>query len=248
MKNREEMLLRIMHVLGEKFRRHLVLKGGMLLRLLNCPRSTQDIDYIWLSTESKKILVRALEKALESLGDIQITAANLNSRGIFVDVVDRNNPELRGKIEIDVKPSLNLPSEGLSTVAIANQYAMTGRIISTIALPEAFAHKIAATIERDVARDLYDLSQFEPLCAYDVGTLQKRLAKIEIRRAKPKAISFPQASKLLSQRLETLTEAMVAQELHPLLPPNQRQGLVPLIRAAVSRIVARLATQMAESA
>lgn len=245
MKNREEMLLRIMHALAEKFRAHLVLKGGMLLRLLNCPRSTQDIDYTWLSTESKKILVKELEKVLESLGNVQITAANLNSRGIFVDVTDRDNPKLRGKIEIDVKPSLNLPSEGLSTVALADQYAMTGQIISTIALPEAFAHKIAATIERDVARDLYDLSQFEPLCAYDIGTLQKRLAKIEIRRAKPRAISFPGASEMLSQRLETLTEAMVAQELYPLLPPNQRQGLIPIIRAAVSRIAARLAAEAA---
>lgn len=245
MKNREEMLLRIMHVLGEKFRAHLVLKGGMLLRLLNCPRSTQDIDYTWLSTESKKILVKELEKALESLGDIQITAANLNSRGIFVDVADLNNPDLRGKIEIDVKPSLNLPSEGLSTIAIANQYAMVGRIISTIALPEAFSHKIAATIERDVARDLYDLSQFEPLCAYDVGTLQKRLSRIEIRRAKPKAISFQEASAMLSQRLETLTEKLVAQELYPLLPPNQRQGLIPIIRATVSRVASRLAIEAA---
>lgn len=244
MKNREEMLVRIMHALAEKFRTHLVLKGGMLLRLLNCPRSTQDIDYVWLSTESKKVLVKELKKVLQSLGDIRIVAVNLNSRGIFVDVADKNIPDLRGKIEIDVKPSLNLPSEGMSTVVLANQYAMTGRIVSTVALPEAFANKIAATLERNVARDLYDLSQFEPLSPYDVGTLQKRLAKIAIRRSTPKAISFQEASELLGQKLDSVTEAALAQELHPLLPPNQRQGLTPIIRAAVSRIAARLKAQM----
>ncbi len=243
MKNREEMLVRIIHALSEKFRSHLVLKGGMLLRLLNCPRSTQDVDYVWLSTESKKVLGKAIEEVLKAMPEITITTVTLNSRGIFIDVAATDAPEMLAKIEIDVKPSLNLPSEGISTVALANLYALTGRIVSTVALPEAFANKIAATLERDVARDLYDLCQFEPLCPYDLPTLQKRLAKIEINRAKPKAISFAEAALLMKQKMEGITESALSQTLYPLLPENQRQGLVPIIRAAVARVVQRLESQ-----
>lgn len=243
MKNREEMLVRIIHALSEKFRAHLVLKGGMLLRLLNCPRSTQDVDYVWLSTESKKVLGKAIEEVLRSMPEITITTVNLNSRGIFIDVAATEAPDILAKIEIDVKPTLNLPSEGISTVALANQYALAGRIVSTVALSEAFANKIAATLERDVARDLYDLSQFEPLCHYDLTTLQKRLAKIEINRAKPKVISFVDASAIMKQKMEGITESTLAQTLYPLLPENQRQGLVPIIRAAVARIAQRLESQ-----
>lgn len=243
MKNSEELLVRIIHALSEKFRSHLVLKGGMLLRLLNCPRSTQDVDYVWISTESKKVLGKEIEQVLKAMPELTITTVNLNSRGIFIDVAATDAPDILAKIEIDVKPTLNLPSDGISTVALANQYALAGRIVSTVALPEAFANKIAATLERDVTRDLYDLSQFEPLCHYDLPTLQKRLAKIEINRAKPKAITFADASAMMKQKMEGITESALTQTLYPLLPENQRQGLVPIIRATVARIAQRLESQ-----
>lgn len=240
MKNREELLVRIMHALGDKFRKHLVLKGGMLLRLLNCPRSTQDVDYIWVSTESRKILAKQIEEVLSAMPEIVLDAIALNSRGVFIDVASRENPEIRGKIEVTSQKSLNLPSEGISTTVLANQFALTGRIISAIALPEAFAHKIAATIEREVARDLYDLSQFEPLCNFDIPTLRGRLGKIEINRAKPKAISFQDAAKLLKNKMDTITEDSLERELAPLLPPHQRKGLSPIIRATIARIATQV--------
>lgn len=243
MKNREELLVRIIHALSEKFKNHLVLKGGMLLRLLNCPRSTQDVDYVWLSTESKKVLGKEIVKVLRSMPELSITTINLNSRGIFIDVAATDAPEMLAKIEIDVKPSLNLPSEGISTVALANQYALTGRIVSTVALPEAFANKIAATLERDVTRDLYDISQFEPLCQYDLTTLKNRFAKMEINRAKPRAISFVEAAAMMTQKMEGITESALSETLYPLLPENQRQGLGPIIRASVARIAQRLGSQ-----
>ncbi len=240
MKNREELLVRIMHALGEKFRKDLVLKGGMLLRLLNCPRSTQDVNYIWLSTESRKVLARQVEQVFSGMPEIVLDAIALNSRGVFIDVASRDNPQIRGKIEITSQESLNLPSEGISTSALAGAFSLTGRIISTIALPEAFAHKIAASIERDVARDLYDLSQFEPLCSFDVPTLRDRLGRLEINRTKPRAISFQDAAKKLRDKIETVSEESLERELAPLLPEHQRKGLSLLIRAALSRIAAQV--------
>jgi hypothetical protein len=39
------LFLWVMHRFSEVFEKHAVLKGGMALRLLDCPRRTMDIDY-----------------------------------------------------------------------------------------------------------------------------------------------------------------------------------------------------------
>lgn len=89
---------------------------------------------------------------------------------------------------------------------------------------EAFSNKIAAELERTSARDLYDLSQFEPLSAYDVAILGERLAKLSVNRAKPKAVTFQQASSMLRKRLDALVERALESELYPLIPLGQRMG------------------------
>ncbi len=38
----------LIHRISDEFEDHAILKGGMELRLLNCPRSTNDLDYIFV--------------------------------------------------------------------------------------------------------------------------------------------------------------------------------------------------------
>jgi hypothetical protein len=58
------------------------------------PRSTQDVDYVWLSTESKKVLVKDIEQVLRTMPEIAITAVNLNSRDIFIDAAASDAPSI----------------------------------------------------------------------------------------------------------------------------------------------------------
>ena len=234
----EELLIRIINHLAERIKNRLVLKGGMLLRLYRSPRSTQDVDFVLLSEESKKKLQAMLVKSLETLEGVRIEAINLNSRGIFIDVTDRKQKAL---IEVTVLPSMRLPSEPLSTAALSEKYSLGGRIVSTMAIPEAFAHKIAAALERDAVRDLFDLSQLEAMGPlFDAGTLSQRLAQFSINRSKPKSINTIEAANLLKKRLGKLDQKRIATELHPLLPPEYHTGILGIIRASVGRIIQRL--------
>lgn len=252
MNSRERLLVAVMHRLAGLFKDRLILKGGMLLRLLNSSRSTQDIDYVLLSSDSKKNLVVPLRRALEEIDDLKIIEVRINSRGIFFDLVESGsasgNASQKILIEISVVPSLHLPPEPLDTTSLASQYAMTARIVSTMALPEAFANKIAATLERNVVRDLYDLSVFEPLCDFDTATLQDRLRSLAVRREKPKVVSWQKGAKLLKARLDNLSEEKIERELQPLLPVQKRQGILVMIKASVGRIINRMRSICSEEA
>lgn len=239
MKTPEELLARILNHMAERMRTQLILKGGILLRLLNSPRATKDIDFVLVSRESKKILSRKIVDELEKMDRLEVTRVNLNSRGIFLSVRDTATGT-EALIEINVVLRTTLPPQPLSTAPLANRYALSGRVVSTMALPEAFANKIAAAIERDAARDLYDLSLLEPMGPFDGQTLRERLARMEIDRSKPKPIRFEQAAGLLSARLGRLDEKRLKVEIGPLIPPENRTGLLTVIRASVLRIIQKM--------
>lgn len=84
------------------------------------------------------------------------------------------------------------------------------------------------------------LSQFESLCPYDVGVLRQRLSQLSVNRARPKKAPFSAASSILRKRVDALTEQNLEQELYPLIPPDQRRGLLLLIKAAIGRIAAKM--------
>lgn len=241
MDSREELLLRVIHLMAEKFKDRVVLEGGMLLRLLGYPRSTQDVDCILLSDESKKVLTLKIRKALAELEGVRVAEVSLNSRGIFIRLESKDKPGLRAMLEISVAAALNLPAGHLSTVALANKYFLGGRIVTTMALPEAFANKIASALERNALRDIYDLSILEPLCAFDEATLAKRLRALSVGRKKPKPMSFQEASAMLRTKAERITAKVVKEELAPLLPPRQAEGIETILKAAVVRIAEKLA-------
>ncbi len=241
MNDREQLLLEIMHLMAEKFKDRIVLEGGMLLRLQGSHRSTQDIDYVLLSYESKKVLSGEIRRVLEGLEYLEIEDVQLNSRGIFITANHRDTPALRAVLEISVVPVLHMPPEHRSTVSLSNKYALGGRVISTMALPEAFANKIAAALERDTIRDLYDISQLEGLCPFDEGTLSDRLAHLSIGRGKPKRMNVQDAAAIIERKARALTDDAIKKELAPLLPPDQSEGILMIIKASLIRVAKRMA-------
>lgn len=236
----EELLIRIINHLAQHMKDRLVLKGGMLLQLYRSPQATQVVDFVLLSKKSKKFLRTVVVNILKSLAGVTITDVRVNSRGIFIDVKDTQHLAL---IEISVLPTLHLPAEPMSTAALSERYLMKGSVVFTMAIAEAFAHKIAAALERDVLRDLYDVSQLEAMgTSFDHTTLLARLSRLAINRAKPQSISTVKAAQLLRQRLDAVDQARIETELYPLLPNTYHTGLLPIIRASVGRIVQRLET------
>lgn len=242
MSTRDELLVRILHRLSDKFKERLVLKGGVLLQIMNSSRATRDVDYALVSKESRKILSKMIEEALLTLEDVRVNETKLNSRGIFMEVARKSDPRQEILLEISVVPSLNLPPETLSTATLAKSVSLTARAISGMAFPEAYAHKIAASLERNVARDLYDLTVFEPVCDFDRKTLAERLSKLSIERAKPMPISFQEAAHRLKQRIQNLSENDLERDLYPLLPPDQRFGLSMMIKVSLGRLTQKMAS------
>ena len=60
----ERLFLWVVHRFSELFGAQAILKGGMALRLLDCPRSTTDLDYIFVPFESKRDIESELRAAL----------------------------------------------------------------------------------------------------------------------------------------------------------------------------------------
>ena len=239
MKAPEELMAKVMNALAEKYKNSLILKGGMLLRLLNSPRATQDLDYCWIRTKKRDIFAQEIKATLEQLAGIVVTGIQANSRGIFLDILDQNSGE-KTKLEINVEKSTYLPPKPLTNSGLTNLYSLKPQIIATMDLSEAFSHKIAASLERNLVRDLYDLMQFEPLTPFDETTLRARLSNLEINRAKPKKISLKEASKMLQDKISSLTQKKIVDELSAVFPREQIVGLDMLIRASVGRIIQRL--------
>lgn len=239
MKTPEELLAKLINFVGEQFKNELVLKGGMLLRLLNSPRATQDVDYAWIQKKKRMLFAQELKESLEKKLGLRTTDVAVNSRGIFLTVLDPAGGE-QAKIEINVVPFFHRPPQPMSTALLANRFALKAQIVATMDLAEAFSHKIAATLERYLARDLYDLMQMEPLTAFDEKTLRERLRNLEIKRAKGRDVFLSEVIQMLQKRSENLTKKRIEEELAPLLPRENLAGLDKMIQASISRLIQKL--------
>lgn len=236
---REELLAKIMNHLAQTFKNKLILKGGMLLRLFDSPRSTQDLDYVWVRTKKRNLFAKDLQEVLEKLPNIKCQDIQINSRGIFMEIWDTSN-QTQVQLEISVIKATHLKPEVINNRKWMESFKLKPEIITIMALPEAFAHKIAASLERDLCRDLYDLMQFEPITPFDELTLKQRLMKFCEARKKPVSISPQEASHLLRQRVSQLSEKRLKEELGALLPTSELTGLLNRIRIPVGRVITKL--------
>ncbi len=233
----EKLLAKILGAISERFKNKLVLKGGILLRLLNSPRSTQDLDYCWVRTEKRALLARELSAVLEELPDVRIRDVQANSRGVFLTI---QQAEVIAKIEVTIVSGFHRPPKPISTAPLTGKFGLRARVIAAMDPSEALAHKIAACLERDLARDMFDLTQLEPITELDRATLEDRISRLEIGRAKPRKLTLAAAAELLESRAVRMTFKRVSDELQGVIPDAHLPGLDLLIRATVSRIAERI--------
>jgi predicted nucleotidyltransferase component of viral defense system len=231
----EPLMVRVMNHLTDRFGAHAVLKGGMVLRLLNCPRYTNDLDYVFVPYQSKKDVVDDIVAALKDLSGCTISAA-MHSTCLRCTVTEGN-----ARIQVEVGVARECESRPASTSDLALRHGMQGRIIRIMDLPTALSHKLAAWNERRLMRDLYDVYYLHTMlnAVPDVPTLKKRLESVSSQRGTKKqqrTMSIADLVGELKSAAEAITQSSVEDSLRDYLAPSDMAGLDLRIRAAVNGV------------
>jgi len=176
----EGLMVRIMNHFAQVFGPQAILKGGMVLRLLDCPRYTNDLDYVFVPYASKREIVPQVIQALEAIKGMTVTHS-LNSKCLRCHVTGDGV-----RLQVEIQVAEECATTELSTVRLAHGHGQQGRIIRVMSFESALAHKLAAWNERRLMRDLYDAYFLSTVMAVqpDVQGLVKRLESVERRRSR----------------------------------------------------------------
>jgi predicted nucleotidyltransferase component of viral defense system len=236
---RDGLFLWVMHRFAEVFEKHAVLKGGMALRLIDSPRSTMDIDYVFVPFSSKKDIANRIVDVLREID------------GAEVDV-DLHSKMLRAAfqvddaaIQIEVNVARRCETVPMATGGFARSVGHPSEIVQIMSPPHALSHKIAAWNERRLFRDLYDCYFLSARAGAspDLDVLDLRLANVQSqlpRLRRRRSMSRAQLADELRQTVDALSGADLEEELAGLLPPEELAGLAIRVRAAVAELVSIL--------
>ncbi len=233
------LFLWVMHRFAEEFEEHAIIKGGMALRLLDSPRNTMDIDYLFVPFSSKNEIADQVERVLNEIEDAVITV-HLNSKVLCAELrVDGV------AIQVEANVAAECASVPMATGGFARSEGHPSQIVRVMDFAHALAHKISAWNERRLLRDLYDcyflVSHAGALPDLDI--LDHRLKKFQSRLPhlrKRGSMSRPYLVEELQKAVIDLSDQDLESELVGLLPPEELAGLAIRIRTAVSRITACL--------
>lgn len=233
----EALMVWIMNRLSEVYPDHAILKGGMVLRLMNCPRHTNDLDYVFKPFKYKKDILPMILKVLNELEGIKINH-QMNSKALRIQI------EYQGyRTQIEANVSKDCKTEPMSTSTLANDHHQLPRVIKVMSLKTALANKLAAWNERELMRDLYDIYFFSKVIGTeaDITVLKKRLENIVSRKKNiQKKMTIDEFKNRLSQAVQTLSQKNIDAELSGSLPPEERAGLHYKIRIAVQECLQKI--------
>lgn len=239
----EKLMLTVMNLFADRFSAHAILKGGMELRLVDCPRYTNDIDYIFVPYTSKNEIKDAITGALKEIKDFTVDVS-VHSTCIRYRIQRRDIG-----IQIEVNVAERCPSEPLSTGSLASRVNQLPRIIRGMRFDTALAHKLAAWNERGLVRDLYDVSfminTFGTLP--DMDTLRKRLSQINYRRKTKKQsrrMTIAEFIDTLNKAREILSQQKVQNDLRDYFAPEELPGLEKKIKTGLGKITDFLESQI----
>lgn len=212
-----------------------MLKGGMALRLLDSPRLTTDIDYVFAPFSSKQDVRPQIERVL---GEIEgaVIRLEVHSKMIRADVrVDS------ASIQVEVTVALECPGIAMATGGFARLLGHPSQVIRVMSLPHALAQKLAAWNERRLLRDLYDCYFLFARAGgmFDGDALDLRLARIESRHPLlrgRRSMSRADLARELRAGVDGLTEESLQKELGGLLPVEEMAGASVRIGAAARRL------------
>ena len=236
---RDGLFLWVMHRFAEVFEDHAVIKGGMALRLLDSPRHTMDIDYVFVPFSSKKEIAGRIDAVLHEI-DGAVIAIELHSKMLSAELrVDG------AAIQIEANVAIECEAIPMATGGFARLHGHPSQVVRVMNPAHALAHKIAAWNERRLVRDLYDCYFLAGRAGAlpDLETLDLRLARIQSRLPRMRKLRSMTQSQLVAemrQAVAGLSDADLEPELVGILPPEELAGLGIRIRAAVERIASLL--------
>ncbi len=235
----EAVFLWIMHRFAEVFSDHAILKGGMAMRLMDSPRSTTDIDYVFVPYASKKDIQNKIGQVLAEIEGADVRL-ELHSKKLRAEItIDQAAIQLEANV---AQVCNGIP---MSTGGFARSLGQPPRIVRIMSLDWALAHKLAAWNERRLLRDLYDCYFYSARLGETPAdeVLDSRLARVESRiprLARLKCMSRTELATELRAEASALTQERLHTELGALLPAEELAGLAARIKAAVVRIAERL--------
>jgi hypothetical protein len=228
-------MLWIMHRFAEVFEEHAVLKGGMALRLMDCPRHTVDIDYVFVPFVSKQEVAARVREVLGEIEDAEIDI-RLHSKML--------RAELRidgAAVLIEANVAERCPSIPMSTGSFARSYGQPAQVVRIMSPAVALSHKLAAWNERRLLRDLYDCTFLSARAGVvpDDEVLDARLSNIESRlpnMRRRRTMSRSDLATELRDGVNGLSDGDCERELSGLLPVNELAGLALRIRTGVTKL------------
>ncbi|MBI2213860.1 MAG: nucleotidyl transferase AbiEii/AbiGii toxin family protein [Acidobacteria bacterium] len=237
--SREALLVWVLHRFAEEFNERAILKGGLLLRLLDSPRDTNDADFVFAPYRSKRQIAPRVKAILEEIDDAEVD-------------VRLHSTMLRAAIRVDgvgVQVGCSVADEcrsiAMTTASMAEANGYPPRVVRAMDLSVALAHKLAAWNERRLVRDLYDAYFFVARVGVspDMPTLEERLSKMRSNRPELKRVrsmTIAAFSRALEAALANLTDRAIDEELGGLIPAASRAGLSLQIRAALNGLLQTL--------
>ena len=228
----EELLSQIINLFADEFGKQAILRGGMILRLLDSPRFTNDLDYVFVPYKSKNDIAKAVLVALNKLEGVSV-AHSLNSKCLRCVITKAGVT-----VQVEAKVDQSCKVEVVSTAALSKLYNQSPRIINVMAYDVALANKLAAWYERRLVRDLYDVYLFLSMGVLpDKGVLSKRLQKpIFSTRVKTnrKSSDVEPFMSFLKETVANLSAEEVVDEMSAIFPAGELPGLELKIRKAIT--------------
>ena len=235
----QQLMAEILDLFAQRFDKHAVLRGGMVLRILGCERLTNDLDYVFVPYASKKDIVDEALTALKSLDGVELRHT-LNSKCLRI-VVKRGNVS----VQVEAKTAMQVVTDTLSTAPVTKSFDLPPRLIRVVNYSCALADKLAAWNERRLARDLYDVWFFLRMGVLpDQETLTQRLRKPVYSKLVKEKDRFSGDSidafyDFLIAHVKTWSDDQVAAELEDYLPQSELVGMSMRMRAELVKLQAK---------
>ncbi len=241
-KSEIDLMVFMMKAISEKFRSQAIIRGGMALYLLNSKRYTNDLDYAFVPFKSKKDILKPLLELLDSIENLKYQY-ELNSQCLRVSL------DYQGfKSQLEIKTYSHLKSMAISTEALP-EIKMPSFIVRIADLEWSLSNKIAAWLERRLAKDLYDIYYLYTFLNVrpDLQILNKRLKKIEFARNLKNAktsLSLVEFIELLRKEVINLNPQKLKNELGDYFTKQELLGIELKITIALNSICEYLETSI----
>lgn len=235
-KTQQALMVWMINFLADKFGNSAILKGGMELRLLDCPRFTNDIDFVFVPFSSKRDVCKIVIEALDVVPNLKVRHT-INSKCLRC-ICDYNGI----KVQLEINVAQECESQELSTATFARIHNQQGRIIRGMRFDIALSHKIAAWNERDLVRDLYDCYFIVEVLDVQphIPTLKQRLLTSLIRsgrKTKKVSMSLNEFVVKLETAISSLRQQMIEEQLRDFFSPEELPGLEKKMKIGLKRLL-----------